>query len=53
VEGIRLTLDRNNSEYSEEINGRVMFLLMRPEMSTPVKPPQEEKAWETPEQPHN
>jgi len=53
VEGIRLTLERSNSEYSEEINGRVMFLSMRPGMSTPAKAPQEEKAPETPEQPHN
>ena len=53
VEGIRLTLERSNSEYSEEINGRVMFLATTPGMSTPVKAPQEEKAPETSEQPHN
>jgi len=53
VEGIRLTLERSDSEYSEEINGRVMFLAMTPGMSTPVKAPQEEKAPETSEQPHN
>jgi len=53
VEGIRLTLERSNSEYSEEINGRVMFLAMARGMSTPVKAPQEEKAPETSEQPHN
>jgi len=53
VEGIRLTLERSNSEYSEEINGRAMFLAMTPGMSTPVKAPQEEKAPETSEQPHN
>ena len=53
VEGIRLTLERSNSEYAEEINGRVMFLAMTPGMSTPVKAPQEEKAPETSEQPHN
>jgi hypothetical protein len=53
VEGIRLTLERSNSEYSEEINGRVMFLAMTPGMSTPVKAPQEEKVPETSEQPHN
>ena len=53
VEGIRLTLERSNSEYSEEINGRVMFLSMRPGMSTPARVPQEEKAPETPEQSHN
>jgi hypothetical protein len=53
VEGIRLTLERSNSEYLEEINGRVMFLAMTPGMNTPVKAPQEEKAPETSEQPHN
>jgi hypothetical protein len=53
VEGIRLALERNNSEYSEEISGRVMFLSIRPEMSAPVKTPQEEKAPENSEQPHN
>ena len=53
VEGIRLTLERSNSEYSEEINGRVMFLAMTRGMSTPVKAPQEEKAPETSEEPHN
>ena len=51
VEGIRLTLERSNSEYSEEISGRVMFLAMTPGMSTPVKAPQQEKAPETSE--HN
>jgi len=53
VEGVRLALERNNSEYSEEISGRVMFLSIRPEMSAPVKTPQEEKAPENSEQPHN
>lgn len=53
VEGIRLTLERSNSEYSEEMNGRVMFLSMKSEMGTPVKAPQEEKPPESSEQPHN
>jgi hypothetical protein len=53
VEGIRLTLETNNSEYSEEISGRVMFLSMRPEVSTPAKAPEKGKAPETPEQAHN
>ena len=53
VEGIRLAVERNNSEYSEEISGRVMFLAMTPGMNKPVKAPQEEKAPETSEQPHN
>jgi hypothetical protein len=42
VEGIRLTLERNNTEFSEEVGGRVMFLSMRPEVSEPVKAQQEE-----------
>jgi hypothetical protein len=33
VEGIRLTLERYNSEYSEESGGRMMFLLLRSEGS--------------------
>ena len=51
VEGIRLTLERSNSEYSEEINGRVMFLAMRPEASAPVKTPQQEPAPDSAEPP--
>jgi len=53
VEGIRLTSEKNNTEYSEEVGGRVMFLAMRPGVSAPVKEPQEEKARETLEQPQN
>ncbi|HXY01241.1 MAG TPA: hypothetical protein VEI54_09995 [Candidatus Limnocylindrales bacterium] len=53
VEGIRLKLERSNSEYSEEINGRVMFLAMTPGMSAPVRAPQEEKTPENSEQPHD
>ena len=42
VGGIRLLSERNNSEYSEEISGRVLFLAMRPEIAAPVRtPPQE------------
>jgi hypothetical protein len=55
TEGIRLTFESNarespgagssdggstESEFSEEVSGRVMFLLMRPEASPPVKTPQ-------------
>ena len=50
---IRLTLERSNSEYSQEINIRVMFLAMTPGMSTPAKAPRGEKAPETSEQPQN
>ena len=49
VEGIRLKLERNDTEYLEELGGRVMFL----EKSTPAKAPEEEKAPESSEQPHN
>jgi len=51
VEGIRLTLERNGSEFSEEVGGRVMFLAMRPEVSTPVKTPQQEPAPDSAEPP--
>jgi hypothetical protein len=44
VEGIRLKLERNDTEYLEELGGRVMFLTMRPEVSTPAKTPEEDKA---------
>jgi hypothetical protein len=36
VEGIRLAVEENGTEFSEEVTGRVMFLSMRPEVSTPV-----------------
>jgi len=52
VEGIRLTLERNNIEYSEELSGRVMFLALRPKISAPAKAPEQE-APETPGTPHN
>lgn len=39
---IHLMSERNNSEYSEEISGSVLFLAMRPEIAAPVRtPPQE------------
>ncbi len=44
VEGIRLTLDLNGGEFSDELGGRVMFLSMRPEVKAPVKKPQQEVA---------
>jgi hypothetical protein len=53
VEGIRLTLERNGTEYSEELSGRVMFLSMRPEVSTPAKTVQQEVAPEPSEPPRN
>ncbi len=42
VEGIRLSFESKGSEFSEEVTGRVMFLSMRPEVSTPVKTLQQE-----------
>jgi hypothetical protein len=51
VEGIRITLEKNNSEYSEEASGRVIFLALRPEVSTPTKTPEQEASPEATEQP--
>jgi hypothetical protein len=53
LEGIRLTLERNHTQFSEEVSGRVMFLSMRPGGSTPAKHLQQEVAPETSEPPHN
>ena len=44
VEGIRLIFETNGGEFSEEVSGHVMFLSMRPEVSAPVKTPQQEPA---------
>jgi hypothetical protein len=41
VEGIRITVEKNGTDFSEEVSGRVMFLSMRPEVSTPAKTPQQ------------
>jgi hypothetical protein len=51
VEGIRITLERNNFEYSEEASGRVIFLALRPEVSPPAKMPEQEARPEASEQP--
>ena len=51
VEGIRIRLERNNFEYSEEASGRVIFLALRPEVSTPAKMPEQEARPEPSEQP--
>jgi hypothetical protein len=51
VEGIRITLEKNNFEYSEEASGRVIFLALRPEVSTPAKTPEQEARPEVSEQP--
>lgn len=44
VEGIRLTLERTGTEFSEEVSGRVMFLLMRTEAGPPAKTPDQRTA---------
>jgi hypothetical protein len=51
IEGIRLSLERNGTEFPLEVSGRVMFLSMRPEVSAPVKSPQEEPAPDSAEPP--
>ena len=40
VEGIRIKFESNNFEYAEEAGGRVIFLALRPEVSTPAKMPE-------------
>jgi hypothetical protein len=52
VEGIRLTLERNNFEYSEESGGRMMFLLMRSEASESSGTTLQQNSGETPGSPH-
>jgi hypothetical protein len=49
AEGIRLIFESNGGEFSEQVSGRVMFLLMRPELtrpevSAPAKTPQQKTA---------
>lgn len=51
VEGIRVALERNNSEYSEEASGRVIFLTQRTEVNTPAKVPEQEARPEASKQP--
>ncbi len=53
VEGIRLTLEKNGTDFSEEVSGRVMFLSMRPEVRAPAKTPNQETSPEIPESPQN
>jgi hypothetical protein len=40
VEGIRLSLEGDRNEFSEEVGGRVMFLSMRPETRSNANPPE-------------
>jgi hypothetical protein len=51
VEGIRLTFESNRGEFSDEVSGRVMFLLMRTEVSAVTKTPPQETAPDTTEPP--
>jgi len=53
TEGIRLSLERNGTEFSLEAGGRVMFLTMRPQVSATVKTPQQEPTPDSAEQPSN
>jgi hypothetical protein len=53
VEGIRLTSEMSGTEYSEEVSGRAIFLLIRPEVSTPAKTPPQETAPDSAKQPGN
>ena len=51
VEGIRLSIERSGTEFSEEAGGRVMFLSMRAETTEPAKAPQRPAAPESAEAP--
>jgi hypothetical protein len=42
VEGIRLSIEGNANDFSEEAGGRMMFLSTRPEVSAAVKAPRQE-----------
>jgi hypothetical protein len=52
VEGIRVMLDKNDTEFSEESGGRVMFLSMRG-LAAPAKAAQQEPEPGNAEIPHN
>jgi hypothetical protein len=43
VEGIRLSIEGDANDFSEEGSGRVMFLSIRPEVSASAKAPRQEK----------
>jgi hypothetical protein len=53
AEGIRLTIGKNGSEFSEEVSGRVMFLLTRPEVNAPARTRQQEPAPASAQTPSN
>jgi len=53
VEGIRLSLEGDRNEFSEEVGGRVMFLSMRPETSSNAKAPQKREQSDSAKKPDN
>jgi hypothetical protein len=53
VEGIRLSLEKGGTDFSEEVGGRVIFLSIRPEVRAPAKTLQQEPASEPTEPPSN
>jgi hypothetical protein len=52
VEGIRLSIEGNANNFSQEAGGRVMFLTMRPD-STPAKTPPQDATPDSVEPPNN
>jgi len=53
VEGIRLKLERNDTEYTQEAGGRVMILAIRSGVATPAKTTNQEASPRTSESPQN
>jgi len=53
VEGIRLRLERNDTEYAEEAGGRLMILAVRAGIVTPGKTSNQETSPAIPESPQN
>jgi len=53
VEGIRLKLERSDTEYTQEAGGRLMILAVRAGIVTPGKTPNHETSPEIPESPQN
>jgi len=53
VEGIRLKLERSETEYTQEAGGRLMILAVRAGIVTPGKTPNHETSPEIPESPQN
>jgi hypothetical protein len=53
ADGIRLKLEGNPTEFSEELGGSVMFLAMPPQPKTPAKTKQQEPSADTTETPND